>query len=181
MSIIDQRISKNKAVFDADEPTEGHFDRFQSKLQELHPETKKVSRRRFMPVLLKIAAVALILLTTSSILFNYPSLFQKKVVDDINSELFEMDQYYASLNQKKYQEIESIVGDDDDIIAMKDKAMHKVGRLQDNTIKLKDEYAETNKDERVYSALVSNYRMLSSALDKVINSMNEVKYKKTSN
>lgn len=181
MSIIEQRISKNKAVFDADEPKEGHFDRFQSKLQELHPVTKKVSRRRIMPVLMKVAAVALILLTTSSIVFNFPPVFDKKISDDLNSELAEMDQYYASLNQKKYQEIENITADDQDLKVMKDRAMHKVTRLQDNTVKLKEEYKEANKDERVYSALVSNYRMLSSALDKVIDSMNEVKYKKTSN
>lgn len=181
MSIIEQRISKNKAVFDANEPDEGHFDRFQSKLQELHPETKKVSTRRIMPVLLKLAAAALILLTTSSILFDYPSVFHEKIADDLNSELFEMDQYYASLNQKKYQEIESIVGEDDEIQVMKDKAIHKVNRLQDNTEKLKEEYVEANKDERVYSALVCNYRLLSTALDKVIESMNEVRYKKASN
>jgi len=181
MSIIEQRISKNKAVFDAYEPDEGHFNRFQSKLQELHPETKKVSKRRIMPVLMKVAAVALILLTTSSVVFNYPSLFNKKMADNLNSELFEMDQYYASLNQKKYQEIETITANDQDMKVMKDRAMHKVNRLEDNTAKLKEEYVEANKNERVYSALVSNYRMLSSALDKVIDSMNEVKYKRTSN
>lgn len=181
MSIIEQRISKNKAAFDADEPKEGHFNRFQSKLQELHPEAKKVSRRRIMPVLLKVAAVAFILITTSSIVFNVPSIFQNNMSDDLNNELFEMDRYYASLNQKKYQEIETITADDQDMQVMKDRAMHKVSRLQDNTVKLKEEYNETNKDERVFSALVSNYRMLSSALDKVIDSMNEVKYKKTSN
>lgn len=181
MSIIEQRISKNKAVFDDDEPNEGHFDRFQSKLQEFHPEIKKVSRRPIMPILMKVAAVALIFLTTSSIVFNVPSIFYKNISDEINNELLEMDQYYASLNQKKYQEIESITADDQDIQIMKDKAMHKVNRLQDNTVKLKEEYEEANKDERVYSALVNNYRLLSSALDKVINSMNEVKYKKTLN
>jgi hypothetical protein len=85
------------------------------------------------------------------------------------------------LTQKKYQEIENVVGNDTELQAMKDKAMHNVIRLQDNTEELKEEYIETDKNEKVYSALVSNYRLLSSALDKVINSMTEIKHKKSSN
>ncbi len=181
MSIIEQRISKNKKVFDVHEPDEGHFERFQSKLQELHPETKKVSKKRLMPALIKVAAAAIIFLAASSILFNYPSLFQKSIVNELNGELAELDQYYASRNLQKYQEIETIAGEDVEIQGLKDKAMHKVNRLQDNTEKLQAEYIETNKDERVYSALVTNYRMLSTALDKVIDSMSEIKHKKTSN
>ena len=181
MSIIEQRISKNKKVFDSHEPDEGHFDRFQSKLEELHPETKKVSRKRFMPAFMKVAAAAIILLAASSILFNYPSLFQKNLVNELNGELAELDQYYTSQYQQKYQELESIVAEDDELKAMKDKAMHKVARLEDNTGKLKDECIETNKNEKVYSALVTNYRMLSTALDKVIDSMSEIKEKKSSN
>lgn len=181
MSIIEQRISKNKKVFDVHEPDEGHFEKFRSKLQELHPETPKGSRRRMLPLFMKVAAGLLILLAASSILFNYPSLYQKDLSDEIGGELAELDQYYTAQYQKKYEEIKNIVADDEEMQAMKDKAMHKVNRLEDNREKLQEEYIEANKNERVYGALVANYRMLSRALDKVIDSMSEVKHKKSSN
>ncbi len=181
MSIIEQRISKNKKVFDVHEPDEGHFNRFESKLQKLHPETKKVSQKRLAPVFIRVAAVGLILLAASGILFNYPALFEKNATLELSPELVELDQYYANQNQQKMREIESVVGEDQEMLAMKDKAMHKVTRLQDNTEKLKTEYVENNENEKVYGALVSNYRLLSSALDKVLDSMHEIKYKKTSN
>ena len=64
MQDIEKIIRDNHSLFDSYEPSEGHFERFTSKLEARQAtSTKKVS---LMPYLLKAAAVA-ILVTLSSL------------------------------------------------------------------------------------------------------------------
>lgn len=179
MSSIEKRIHNNKKDFDVYEPEKGHFERFQSKLNSLHNEVKENTKPNFsFPVYAKIAAVAIIFLAVYAILYDSSMLFPKNIS---NNEIAMLEQQYIYENEQKLKQIENIVAEDEELQALKDKAMHKVVRLQDNTEGLKKEYVESNKNEKVYSAIVTNYRLLSTALDKVIDSMNEIKYKKSSN
>lgn len=70
MSILEQRITKNKELFDVNEPEEGHFKRFQEKLQKIQPEVKRSYRRLYVGAM-KIAASVIILLAVTFMLFIY--------------------------------------------------------------------------------------------------------------
>ena len=64
MKTIEDIIRNNKDLFEGQEPSEGHFDRFSVKLEIRHQ--KMASRRSIVPYLLK-AAVVTLLITLSSL------------------------------------------------------------------------------------------------------------------
>ncbi len=179
MSVIEQRISKNKKVFDVHEPESAHFSRFEDKLRDLHPEEEPSKVRTMFPMMRKVAAIALILIIVSLVVFEYPGLLKGELsAEDV--ELQELTVFYASNNLQKMNEINELAEEDFDVEQLKDKAMRSIEKLQNNNEKLQEEYVSSNKDKRVFSAIVNNYRLLSTALDQVITNMRTVKNKKSS-
>jgi len=61
---------------------------------------------------------------------------------------------------------------------LKENALANANAIAMETKKLEQEYIASNKDARVLGAIVSNYRFLTSVLDKVIDNMNEVQERK---
>lgn len=186
MSIIEQKIKKNISHFNSREPSEDHFERFQKKLQDLHPKKKKKIRIAFKniainPNVLKFAASIAILIALSFVLFKYGNFGKQTYASDLGAEYVEVQKYYSSVNQEKLDEIDALIGNDEQAKVLKEKAFRKISKLEENTESLEEEYIESNKDSRVFGAVVSNYKMLSSALDKVIEGINEHNYKKTNN
>ena len=180
MSVIEQRIKKNNEVFDSREPQKNHLSRFEARLAELHADDQpKVKKIKFSMVY-RIAAAIVLLIAVSVFLFTDFSPIPNTVANEMSDELLEMNQYYANLNKEKYAEIEKIVGDDEEIDLLKEKAMRRIERLEDETESLQKEYVENNKDERVFSAIAGNYKLLSRALDRVIESISNAKHKKSS-
>ena len=75
--------------------------------------------------------------------------------------------------------LDTVFENDEDAQVLKEKAFRKITRLEENNESLKEEYIESNKDERVFGAVVTNYKLLTRALDKVIEGLNEHNYKKS--
>ena len=63
--------------------------------------------------------------------------------------------------------------------ALKETVLKSVNTIEIETKELEKVYFDTNKDKRVFSAIVSNYRLLASALDKVIENLNDIREKKS--
>lgn len=177
MSILEQRITKNKELFDVNEPGDGHFNRFQDKLKEIHIPEKTVQKRWYFSGL-QIAASVLIVLAVSFVLFLYNngsvSLFAAKT----SPELVEVINYYSSLTEEKLAKIEELSQSDEETEKLKQTALMNVNAMEEQTQALEKEYVESNKDSRVFVAIVNNYKLLASALDKVIENMNDVQQKK---
>jgi predicted nuclease with TOPRIM domain len=180
MSIIEQKIKKNASLFNSREPSEKHLENFQSKLKALHPEkAKKSFKLNINYNALKFAASIAILVSLSLVLFRYGNFGKQVQASDLGSEYMEMQDYYASVNQDKFEQIDMLIGNDQDAQVLKEKAFRKIAKLEENSESLKSEYIESNKDDRVFGAVVSNYKLLTKALDKVIDGLNDHNYKKS--
>ncbi|MCK4406120.1 MAG: hypothetical protein KAT33_08720 [Bacteroidales bacterium] len=185
MSIIEEKIRKNKEIFDSYEPNDGHFDRFQKKLSKLHPQ-KKTNIFVRTNVLLKVAAVFIILVTVTFIIINYTNDNKQLIVtsnqEDIvlPDELKEVKQYYTYLNQQKIEEIENLDVSDEEAEKLKQMAFNEMTELDADNKELEKEYIESNNNERLFSSIVTNYRLLTSVLDRIIDNINQIQNQKTS-
>jgi len=186
MSIIEEKIRKNKEIFDSYEPNNGHFDRFQKKLSKLHPQ-KKTNIFGRSNVLLKVAAVLIILITITFIIIYYTNDNKQLLVtsnqEDIvlPDELIEVKQYYTYLNQEKIEEIENLVVSDEEAEKLKQLALNEMNELNADNEELEKEYIESNNNNRLFSSIVNNYRLLTNVLDRIINNINQVQNQNTSN
>ncbi len=178
MSILEQRITKNKELFDIDEPNDGHFDRFQDKLKKIHKPEKKSSRRIYFSTL-RVAASVLIVMAISFSLYLYNNGTSSLFAAEIDPELAEVNDYYASVTEQKLAQIEELSGSDEEAALLKESALESVVTIEAQTKELEEEYINSNKDSRVFGAIVNNYRLLAMALDKVIDNMNDIQEKKS--
>lgn len=177
MSILEQRIKKNKELFDVNEPNEGHFDRFQDKLKEIRePKEPKLKRGHFS--VRQIAASVVVLMAVTFVLFLYNSDSNSLFASESTPELTEVTDYYSSVTEQKLAKIEELSQSDAEAAKLKQIALSNVNAIDEQTKALEKEYIESNKNTRVFGAIVNNYKLLASALDKVIENMNEVQQKK---
>ncbi|MBI9039033.1 MAG: hypothetical protein JEY97_12940, partial [Bacteroidales bacterium] len=128
MSLFEDKIRKNKKLFDSFEPDEGHFDRFQQKLNEIHPEEKSIKFLSLKTVL-KIAAAIIIFACTSIVLIIISDNSPKKGniglaenSNELSNELNEMKVYYASVAEKKMNLIDKLIETDTLSIEFKETA-----------------------------------------------------------
>ena len=178
MSIIEQRINKNKELFDVYEPIDGHFDRFQDKLQKLH-KVEKISHKSLYLKVLKVAASVIILLSVSFALFLYNNGYNNLFASKSSPELNEATEFYTAVTEQKLAKIEELSKNDVESEKLKDSALKSVNALKTENKELEKEYFVTNQDTRVFGAIINNYRLLATALDRVIENMNDIREKKS--
>ncbi|MCP4551137.1 MAG: hypothetical protein GY834_03635 [Bacteroidetes bacterium] len=178
MSIIEQKINKNKALFDVNDPIQGHSDRFRARLNKTHRKPVK-HQKNWFPKPMKIAASIIVLMAVSFAFYTYNNGNVGLFASETTDKLTEVEDYYSSLTKQKLVEIDELSAGDEDAFALKENALKNVETMDIQTTQLKQDYLDSNKDTRVFGAIVSNYRLLASALDKVIENLNDVQDKKS--
>jgi hypothetical protein len=102
MKNIEEIIKNNKDFFDEEEPSEGHLERFNRKLEIMFGP--KVAKRSIVPYLLR-AAVVTLLLTLSS-LWTWDHFIRsdrnRMTLGDVSQEYREVENYYDGKRNRKY-------------------------------------------------------------------------------
>ncbi|MCK4678106.1 MAG: hypothetical protein KAT48_08255 [Bacteroidales bacterium] len=175
MISLEDKISRNKEMFDHAEPSDDHFEKFGRKLSEFNkPQKWKFNRGLF----LKIAASILILISIS-ITLNYVgknngnNLFLNNSVAEAPVELQEIQLYYTNLTDDKLQQIDQLAGSSDEGEKIKRMIRGEVEEIKLNTNELENEYVSGANDGRTMSAIVNNYRIITNLLDHIINDLNK--------
>ncbi len=175
MISLEDKIRRNKELFNHAEPSDEHFEKFSRKLSEFNkPQKWKFNRGLF----LKIAASMLILIAIS-ITLNYVAenngnnLFINNSVAEVPEELQEVQLYYTNLTDDKLQQIDQLAGPSDEGEKIKSMARGEVEEIKLNTNELENEYASGADNDRTMSAIVNNYRIITNLLDHIINDLNK--------
>ena len=187
MSIFEDKIRKNKKSFDTYEPDEGHFDRFQQKLNKFHPEEKTIKFLNFKNVL-KIAAVIIIFACASFVLIiisdnnsaNENTGFAENPTE-LSDELDEMKVYYASIEYKKMNIINKLIETDTLSIEFKEIAEREIETINKENQVLQTEFQNNKNDKRLFGAILNNFKVISNVLDKIINKMYDTNSKQSNN
>ena len=167
MSVLEEKIKKNREQYDAHEPAEGHFDRFASRLDnQLHANERRGSRRlrllRYAAGILLIGSVATILL------IQFSGNSSAVIADPVNDELAMVRDHYNQLTDQKLDEISSCTVSDEEAVKVDEIARAQIEKLEADASMLQEELNKDASNDRVYGALVNNYRTRIKILDNII-------------
>jgi hypothetical protein len=164
MKPMDDFIRDNLAFFDSDEPTEGHFERFYNKLQA----SRKTLNIRHYPMMLRIAAILIIVFFISTLLYKGVTLFTSFSPDEscLNSELCEAEDYYSKQVEKYYDQIKSMPFNNDPKTRM--EVLKELREMDVQMVGMKEDLKQNPNDERIVYSIINYYQEKIDLMDMII-------------
>ncbi len=187
MSELEKIINNNMDAYDSEEPAEGHFERFENKLSELHHDSKSENAKVIQFVAKqgwKIAAAVVILIGVGFVFFNVGIVGNKDVMTAqdteiiLSPELTEVEIYYASLADDRFTIIDQLIPDSMEGSMIKEMVDMELSELSENYGELLEEYKNNPDDDRIIDAIINNYRIQAEILDNIIINLNKLKNQK---
>lgn len=173
MSILEEKIRKNKNDFDVHEPSAEHFKKFKARLES--DDNIGLPPAINLRILWKAAAVVALIVAVAFLMpkgnqQNSNDVLASTVMDSANypEELRQVRMYYLSQKENKMQELESLNCAEESCAELKEIAKEDLQQIVQETEELENNLAEGQKDERVYKAIVNNYQLMGQLLDKVL-------------
>ena len=161
----EEKIKKNQQHYDVHEPPEGHAERFASRLDaELHAGERKTSR----PMWRLAAAIILIGGLAGIMIFQYSGNSSAVQAGLANDELSMVVDHYNRLTDQRLNEINNCAASDEEAEKINEMARMQLDQLEQDASSLQQELNEDASNQRVYGALVTNYRTRIKILDNII-------------
>jgi hypothetical protein len=156
MKNIEDIIRTNKEFFNGAEPSEGHFERFNRKLEIMRGT--RVTRRSIVPYLLR-AAVITLLITLSS-LWTWDHFIRsdrnRMTLGDISPEYKEVENYYV--HQVNLMESEIVNLDLKNNPEQKEMLFKEMRSMDSVYVQLQKELKVNPDDERIINAMIEHYQ-----------------------
>jgi hypothetical protein len=178
MDKLDKFISENAGLFNDAEPDHGHFKRFSEKLdQETGFEPFRIKRN----LMLKIAAVIIILITATVLVFDLGmkrfsnSVMVNNAGTGLNNELQNAMLYYDGLTTSRLGEFNKLACCGEEQIHLNSMVSSGLNDLDGNIAELKQALLENPDNERLQAALIQNQQMKGQVIDNMISQMKKTK------
>lgn len=169
---LEQRFQELKDQFDTEEPSVGHFNRFETKLNNEFKSRTKWNPRSW--VWLAIAASVALLI---GIWFGGYSAKQGLELADVSPQMEETQNFFVSTIK---QEIESInLKRTDENQQIIEDAFKQLNKLEENYHLLTIELEKSNEDKRIIYAMISNYQQRIEVLQTLLQQLDEIQQIKT--
>lgn len=170
MKNIEDFIKDNKRLFDDETPGWGHEEKF---MQLLNEQSRQKSANQFSRINTWLQVAAAILIVAGFTLGIISALSKsgnqtQQAESQLPKEVIEMENYYASLTEKKLNQIETLAGSGPEAVKVTNQLKTEIKNINQNSNALKAEYKKGTHDERLVNAIKNNYRILSGLLDKVV-------------
>jgi hypothetical protein len=173
MKTIEDIIRNNRHLFEDNEPSEGHFDRFSVKLEIRHQ--KMASRRSIVPYLLR-AAVVTLLITLSSLWtwdhFIRPS-SNRMTLGQVSPQYREVENYY--LHQVNMMEGEIVNLDNSQNPEQKEIMMKEMKSMDSTYVSLQKELKANPNDERIINAMIEHYQTKLEVMTYIVNQLKGIR------
>lgn len=168
--MLEEKIRKNRDLFDGSEPSEGHFSSFQSKLDSLHGVEPR-QKSWFSGRLFRVAAVIVILLGLSVTYYMIdPSVNSNQVAaSTLPQEIQEARMYYDKLADEKLLRINDCAASTSEASYIQKIIVDEITLLDSNSVKLEAELQQDQGNTRLINALIRNYKTKSDLLDDILN------------
>lgn len=174
MNKFEEIVYKHRDSFDDQEPDDGHFDRFKSKLNR----DKGIVVQFTLANFLKIASIVIIALFSTIWIYTQSdfSIIKKELY---SQEIQEVEFYYTSLMNDKLNEINQFSENDPEL---KNELLEKEFQDIDFLLKsLQNDLKTTPGDERVINAIIHHYQVKVEILNQILTNLNNIKQNKTKN
>lgn len=171
MSMLEEKIRKNRDLFDGAEPSEGHLERFQSMLDSLHEEDSIQRPIRYSGRLFRVAAVIIVLLGLSVTYYLIdPAVNSNHVAaSTLPQEIQEARMYYNKLAEEKIQKINNCAASTSEASYIQKVVTKEITMLDSSSVQLEQKLQADSKNERLINALIRNYKTKSDLLDDILN------------
>lgn len=176
MSFLDKKIKDNPGFFDDHKPPEGHRERF---LDRLEKDGAVESRSAITFNWLRIAAIALVFVTASYLVFRFSvsdisgAVMRGVTQITFSDEIQNVFAYYDALTTKKVAEIDQVAINSEEAERVKAIARSQLEKIDANLAGIEKEYAKNPNNEMLKAALVNNKRKKAEVIDNILKQLNE--------
>jgi hypothetical protein len=176
MDKLEKFFNENREAFMDEEPSDGHFSRFEEKLLQ-DGTGREFSGSRFL--FLKIAAGLLVLLTVSVFIFDFGaerifhSAANRQAVSNVPADIRDAVNYYDQAASEGIGTIRKLACCGQDSKNLVDMASSEIKSLDENTAELTKTLREHPGDERIQAALIRNQQMKATVVDHMVNDINK--------
>jgi len=174
MDKLEKFITDNRESFDDAEPMEGHFSRFEEKLDQQNRNNGLTFDKSFF---LKIAAGLLILMTVSVYIFDFAAnRISKSFSAQIKStkgstEMQDAINYYDDAASTKLGQINKLACCGQDVKKIYTMASDEMKSLNANAAELQKALSENPGNERIQAAIIQNHQMKDKVMSQVVEGM----------
>jgi hypothetical protein len=173
MKTIEEIIRNNKDFFEEAEPSTGHFERFNRKLE------KRINsnsiRRSIVPYLLRAAVVTL--LVTLSSLWTWDHFIRpgssRMTLSQVSPQYKEVENYY--IHQVNLMEGEIINVDLNNNPEQKSILMSEVKSMDSVYVSLQKELKANPNDERIINAMIEHYQTKLEVMTYIVNQLKTIR------
>jgi hypothetical protein len=169
MSLLEEKIRKNRDSLDAAEPTPGHQERFEKKLASL-PGAQDPGRLPRVSRVWKVAAVILILAGLSVTLYlTSPGRFTNNLsATPLPAEIQEVKMFYESEAQKKLDQMQQCAVSPDQADLIRQIAQQELVALDSNSEELENQLINDQGNKQIQDALILNYKTKADLIEDII-------------
>lgn len=170
---LEKLILDNRHSLEDEEPREGHFERFEARLQKASKPSRVIS---FKPILQIAAIVVFALLAVNQArIYFFPEKQEALTLGSISPEYREVEFYYTNaietgMNQWNKLSSEGLISEAEQQMMMEEQ--QEFDRMYQ---KLLEDLKENPNDERVINAMIEYYQARMSIINLIINKLQEVK------
>jgi len=173
MKTIDDIIRNNKDYFENSEPTDGHFERFNRKLEmRFQISTPK---RSIVPYLLRAAVVTL--LVTLSSLWTWDHFIRpgstRMTLGDVSPQYKEVENYY--IHQVNMVEDEIVNIDLNNDPEQKAMLLTEMKSMDSVYVSLQKELKANPDDERIINAMIEHYQTKLEVMTYIVNQLKTIR------
>jgi hypothetical protein len=180
MSNLEKFIKENRSEFDDKEPSTGHFERFAARLDD-GAVSRSISQNR--PQMLKIAALILLLISVSAIVFDFGATQIRQGFssasgnNEIQGEFKDAILYYESESNEQLAVLGNLTHGKKEAGEISGSVLTDIKNLDATTVELKKALDENPGNERIQEAIIQNQQMKNTILNTVIDRLkNKTEY-----
>ena len=176
---LERLILNNRSSFQENEPPEGHFERFEAKLQKASKPVRKIN---FQPIFKIAAIVVFVLLAVNQVrIYFFPEKQATLSLGSISEEYREVEFYYTNAIQLEMNQWEKLKSEG--FISESEQEMMQKEQEEFDLMyqKLLEDLKANPDDERVINAMLEYYQSRMNVITLIINKLQEVKQQKNIN
>jgi hypothetical protein len=168
--MLEDKIRKNRDLFDGAEPAEGHLGRFQDKL-EASNNTDTRREYRMSGRFFRVAAVITVIMGLSILYYLVDPSFNTSqlAANTLPQEVQEARMYYNKLAEEKLVKINDCASSTAEASYIQKIVEDEIILLDSSSVQLEIELQKDNDNPRVINALLRNYKTKSDLLDDILN------------
>jgi arginine decarboxylase-like protein len=166
---IDQKLQGD---FDFEEPTIGHFDRFQLRLEK-ETNTKRPFFKKPTKTFFRTIAVAASFVLIFAVVFAKNNADKGVELADVSPKMEETQTYFASVIREEIKKVSKVKTEKNSKII--DDAFARLNTLEDNYKELTFDLKENNNNKQIIFAMINNFQQRIEVLENLLNDLDDFK------